>query len=1166
MVSTAADFAKAINASLAVTGPAAFLAPCTVAGSNITLTTLTPGAPGSNVTSANVASPGGLGHVSIAPATTTMSTLPPMTQLAFPRQFEAVQLFDKVAVLVRGLSLVATDLTWLLTNAKLYGGLEFTALPVTMAQPALSLSPLLTTFLVVKLARLWTAAPPASSVQTLYDVISGVNGAAVANVRQTQSALQTITGWPLSDIEAFAAALDLVFPTMYLEPATYDALRTLEAMTTAVTANGAGMAVPSTTLVAGISASATSLTVASDIGFPSPPFYIYIGAEILKVTAVSGGDDTVWTVVRGQDGTVGETATTGAIVTQTLAAQLVSWAAVPTSEVHAESLAAGALGELKAQQPNEAAWLTLAPTLMNPIRENRSAALQAYLVAQRDAVGGLIYVDDSGVPSANGLFNYFLIDVQMTLCQVTSRVVQAYIAIQIFVERCRMSLEAPAVVVDLTKDDTWNQWEWMSRYRVWQANREVFLYPENWLVESARPNRTELYQTFEQQVRQGPSTADYLETVVLNYIDGLDGLAHLRITGTCEDPATGDIYVVARSISDPPVFYLRSRSNGAWSGWAQIPLNIKAHHAVPAMYRGRICIFWLQISVNNEPNQPLPAVEQSSSPPSQETAKYVTLDLYFSIFRNGSWAPAQAANGSFFDIPWLTSQEVSDVSSVEGLYTLKVEAPTPAPGDGASLLIDVFRYGAYKVLNLSGLAVVVSPPNPLTLSMAYDLTETAVQIGRAVFDARFSDLELRNLETLYNGPGPSTMLNLLSHAQKAYGPDAQSLLPLNDPHADLVGELGLIPQAGALATSPADASKGPTQIQPLIFQFVPGLIPIEALLASARIPFRVVGPATDIDFHPGSYFFFQDNRRCYWVESQKYYLNGTTWSTQKPKHSNTALYALHYDFHPFYHPFTRLFWDQLAGGDFGLLYDPTLQQVPDIIDTAGYPNIFSFKADYAPTQFVKWDHSDTTTTLALAINKTQTTIHVTSNVCHVTSTVSVPVSGFEVTIGAETLLVTGTSGSNNTTWKVKRGHNGTPASSASVGATVKPTNAGEDRQFLDFSSNATLSVYNWELFYHVPLYIAKLLGQNQQFEDAQTWFHHIFNPVRDGNEPVPQRFWTPKPLHDLSSGQILLRSRSTTCFFQLTRRTRRPSIRFTRGSRIRSIPSCSRTCGTAFRT
>ena len=231
---TASDFAQAINLSPAVLGPQAFLAPCTVSGAVITLTPLTPGAAGSSITSTNSATPGGVGHVSVSPATTQT-----IGQPAFQNQFLAIQLFDKVGVLVRGLRLVATDLTWLRANAAVYGGLDFSQLPVTASQPALSLSPLLTTLLVIKLARLWTAAPPSSSVQTLYDIIGGVHGSlAHPHTAATQTALATITGWPLADIESFATALGLVFPASYKAPATYDALRTLEAMTTAVNACG----------------------------------------------------------------------------------------------------------------------------------------------------------------------------------------------------------------------------------------------------------------------------------------------------------------------------------------------------------------------------------------------------------------------------------------------------------------------------------------------------------------------------------------------------------------------------------------------------------------------------------------------------------------------------------------------------------------------------------------------------------------------------------------------------------------------------------------------------------------------------------------------------------------------------------------------------------------
>ena len=67
-------------------------------------------------------------------------------------------------------------------------------------------------------------------------------------------------------------------------------------MSSAVTASGSGLATPSTTLAVGIGPPDLNITVTSDIGFPAPNFYVSIGAEILQVTAVSGADNTAWTV------------------------------------------------------------------------------------------------------------------------------------------------------------------------------------------------------------------------------------------------------------------------------------------------------------------------------------------------------------------------------------------------------------------------------------------------------------------------------------------------------------------------------------------------------------------------------------------------------------------------------------------------------------------------------------------------------------------------------------------------------------------------------------------------------------------------------------------------------------------------------------------------------
>jgi hypothetical protein len=60
-----------------------------------------------------------------------------------------------------------------------------------------------------------------------------------------------------------------------------------------------------------------------------------------------------------------------------------------------------------------------------------------------------------------------------------------------------------------------------------------------------------------------------------------------------------------------------------------------------------------------------------------------------------------------------------------------------------------------------------------------------------------------------------------------------------------------------------------------------------------------------------------------------------------------------------------------------------------------------------------------------------------------------------------------------------------PASDVDFGATEKP---GVYR-------STAYSVYNWELFFHLPMLVADRLMQNQRFEDARRWLHYVFNPT-----------------------------------------------------------------------
>lgn len=72
------------------------------------------------------------------------------------------------------------------------------------------------------------------------------------------------------------------------------------------------------------------------------------------------------------------------------------------------------------------------------------------------------------------------------------------------------------------------------------------------------------------------------------------------------------------------------------------------------------------------------------------------------------------------------------------------------------------------------------------------------------------------------------------------------------------------------------------------------------------------------------------------------------------------------------------------------------------------------------------------------------------------------------------------------------------------------------REEFDFSSRGAYSTYNWELFFHNPMLAAERLSQNQKFEEAQKWYHYVFDPTISEGTGY-QRFWRLKPFYEVSS-------------------------------------------------
>src|SRR5690606_17810985 len=73
---------------------------------------------------------------------------------------------------------------------------------------------------------------------------------------------------------------------------------------------------------------------------------------------------------------------------------------------------------------------------------------------------------------------------------------------------------------------------------------------------------------------------------------------------------------------------------------------------------------------------------------------------------------------------------------------------------------------------------------------------------------------------------------------------------------------------------------------------------------------------------------------------------------------------------------------------------------------------------------------------------------------------------------------------------------------------------------LEFGYGGAYSVYNWELFFHVPLTIAVHLSRNGRFADAQRWFHTLFDPTDNSDGPTPERFWKVLPFHTTDARRV----------------------------------------------
>ncbi len=226
-------------------------------------------------------------------------------------------------------------------------------------------------------------------------------------------------------------------------------------------------------------------------------------------------------------------------------------------------------------------WQRVAQPIFDKLRRRQRDTLVAHVMHQHSFA------------RMEQLYEYFLIDPGMEPVVQTSRIRLAIGSVQLFIQRSLLNLEPkvhPTAIINA------KQWEWMKRYRVWEANRKIFLFPENWLEPEFRDDKTHLFSELESALLQGDVSSDLVEDAFLNYLRKLEELARLDIVAMHledkVDPAQNVLHVIGRTYSQPHKYFYRRYAHQMWTPWSPISAEIEGDHLAPVIWRDRLYLFW----------------------------------------------------------------------------------------------------------------------------------------------------------------------------------------------------------------------------------------------------------------------------------------------------------------------------------------------------------------------------------------------------------------------------------------------------------------------------------------------------------------------------------------------------------------------------------------------
>jgi hypothetical protein len=335
------------------------------------------------------------------------------------------------------------------------------------------------------------------------------------------------------------------------------------------------------------------------------------------------------------------------------------------------------------------AWKRVAQPIFDKLRQRQRDALVAHVLHTR------------GFERLEQLYEYFLIDPGMEPVVQTSRIRLAIGSVQLFIQRCLLNLEAdvhPSAILNP------EHWEWMKRYRVWEANRKIFLFPENWLEPEFRDDKTHLFTELEGALLQGDVSRDLVEDAFLNYLRKLDELARLDICAMHleqkDDPGQNVLHVFGRTYATPHKYFYRRYAASMWTPWEPVTAEISGDHLAPVIWRDRLYLFWITfIEKANPPATAEVKIDYKSELKFATTpTTYLEAYLHWSEYFNGAWSTYESSGTDAADAMRIDGVSLANIRDILIHVSKKYDEPAE-PGDST---MQGEELGVFIHLNVPG--------------------------------------------------------------------------------------------------------------------------------------------------------------------------------------------------------------------------------------------------------------------------------------------------------------------------------------------------------------------------------------------------------------------------------------------------------------------------------